>query len=112
MWESPWQCWCPSFSSSASSTACKVFIYRHQHILIKEHYPTETDHTEMHGWSLKKPKYEEFSSVEQWKTWCQEWARKVSATRRIQEESVSADTMPGDHKHRRNAEEEDDEDKR
>ena len=49
MWESPWQCWCPSFSSSASSTACKVFIYRHQHILIKEHYPTETDHTEMHG---------------------------------------------------------------
>ena len=95
-----------------SPTACKVFIHRHQHILIKEHYPTETDHTEMHGWSLKKPNYEEFSSVEQWKTWCQEWARKVSATRRIQEESVSADTMPGDHKHRRNAEEEDDEDKR
>ena len=43
-------------------------------------------------------------------TWCQEWARKVSATLRIQEESVSADTMPGDHKYRWNAEQEDDED--
>ena len=57
-----------------------------------------------------RSKNKEFSSVEQWKTWCQEWARKVSATRRIQEESVSADTMPGEHKHRRNAEEEDGDD--
>ena len=65
-----------------------------------QHTSNETDLVELP--SCEKCKFKLYTS--------KEWARKVSATLRIQEESVSADTMPSEDKYWWNVEKEDGDD--